>query len=220
MEVTNSFLNNDIQLDFWIRLLTNILSLFVLIRFIYYPNNHRVKFIFIFTLMGMMIFLIASILDQVRLELGFALGLFAVFAIIRFRSPQIDLKELTYLFIILGTSIINALVEFRVDTWFGLIVANFIIICTTLFMEMYKPKNFVVKKLLVFQPSNYAILNNNELLRREIIIKTGIEVQKVEIDKINQTKGEVCVWIYYREFGKADESLLSNAEENQKIADE
>ena len=51
-------------------------------------------------------------------------------------------------------------------------------------MEAYKPKNYVVKKNLVFTPSNYAVINNKELLLKEIISKTGIEVQNVEIDKI------------------------------------
>jgi len=205
--------------EFWLRLITNTIALFIIIRFIYYPYNHRVKFLFIFSLMGMMIFLIASILDQVKIEMGFALGLFAVFAIIRFRSPQIDLKELTYLFIIIGSAIINALVEFNVETWFGLFIANFIIVASTLIMEAYKPKNYVVKKNLVFTPSNYAVINNKELLLKEIISKTGIEVQNVEIDKINHTKHEVSVWIYFCQSRKMKSSLLaenssSNANDN------
>lgn len=205
--------------EFWLRLLANTISLFVIIRFIYYPNNHRVKYLFVFSLMGMMIFLIASILDQVKIEMGFALGLFAVFAIIRFRSPQIDLKELTYLFIIIGSAIINALVEFNVETWFGLFVANFIIICSTLIMEVYKPKNYVVKKMLVFTPSNYVVLNNKDMLRDEVISKTGINVVKVEIDKINKVKEEVAVWIYFHEMEEVDESLFVNAEENENMTD-
>ena len=206
--------------DFWLRLITNTISLFIIIRFIYYPNNHRVKFLFVFSLMGTMIFLIASILDQVKIEMGFALGLFAVFAIIRFRSPQIDLKEMTYLFIVIGSAIINALVEFNVETWFGLFVANFIIIGATLIMEVYKPKNYVVKKMLVFTPSNYALLNNKDMLRDEIRSRTGIDVVKVDISKINQTKGEVCVWIYFHEHNQVDESLFTTVEDNEIRTDD
>ncbi len=206
--------------EFWLRLFANTISLFIIIRFIYYPNNHRVKYLFVFSLMGMMIFLIASILDQVKIEMGFALGLFAVFAIIRFRSPQIDLKELTYLFIVIGSAIINALVEFNVETWFGLFIANFIIIGSTLIMEVYKPKNYVVKKMLVFTPSNYSVLNNKDLLRDEIISKTGIKVVKVEIDKINKVKEEVAVWIFFHELDDVDESLLEDTEVNENRTDE
>jgi hypothetical protein len=213
-------LQNAAFSEFWLRLITNTISLVIIIRFIYYPCNHRVKFLFVFSLMGTMIFLIASILDQVKIEMGFALGLFAVFAIIRFRSPQIDLKELTYLFIVIGSAIINALVEFKVETWFGLFIANFIIICATLIMEVYKPKNYMVKKMLVFKPSNYALLNNKDMLRDEIKRNTGIDVVKVDISKINQIKGEVAVWIYFKEHLQVDESLFTTVEDNEIMTDD
>ena len=188
-------ISGEPRLDFILRLVVNIVSTFVLIRFIYYPNNSRVKYLFTFFLMGMMIFLIASILDKVSLDMGLALGLFAIFGIVRYRSPSIDLKEMTYLFLIIGTSIINALVEFNVAAWFGLLMSNFIILSSATIMEVYKPKNYVLKRALVFTPSSYAVLNNNEDLLNEIREKTGINVLKVEITKINEAKNEVFIQI-------------------------
>ena len=185
--------------DFLIRLLVNVVSIFCLIRFIYYPKNSRVKYLFTFFLMGMMIFLIASILDRVSLDMGFALGLFAVFGIIRYRSPSIDLKEMTYLFLVIGVSIINALVEFNMQTLMGLFIANLIIIVSAFVMEYYKPRDYVLKRSLVYTPSNYSVLNDNQTLLEEIRQNTGINVLRVEIDKINMTKNEVTVWIYFRE---------------------
>lgn len=193
------YISGEKLFDFLLRLFANILSTFVLIRFIYYPNNSRVKYLFTFFLMGMMIFLIASILDQVSLDMGFALGLFAIFGIIRFRSPSIDLKEMTYLFLVIGVSIINALVEFNVASWLGLSVANFIVLCSALFMEYYKPKNYIIKRALVFTPSTFSVLNNKKALLNEIHQNTGIDVLRVEIAKINKAKNEVAVWIFFRD---------------------
>ncbi|MDX8337916.1 DUF4956 domain-containing protein [Draconibacterium sp. IB214405] len=190
--------------DFLIRLLVNVISIFILIRFIYYPRNSRVKYIFTFFLMGMMIFLIASILDKVSLDMGFALGLFAIFGIIRYRSPSIDLKEMTYLFLVIGVSIINALVEFSMQTLIGLIIANLIIIVSALIMEHYKPKGYVLKRAMVYTPSNYSVLNDNQTLLEEIRQNTGINVLRVEIDKINKAKNEITVWIYFRENNPGD----------------
>lgn len=193
------YISGEKIFDFLVRLFANIFSTFVLIRFIYYPNNSRVKYLFTFFLMGMMIFLIASILDQVSLDMGFALGLFAIFGIIRFRSPSIDLKEMTYLFLVIGVSIINALVEFNIASWLGLSIANFIVLCSALFMEYYKPKNYIIKRALVFTPSDFALLNNKKALLDEIHQNTGIEVLRVEISKINKAKNEVAVWIFFRD---------------------
>ena len=193
------YISGEKWFDFLIRLFVNIFSTFILIRFIYYPNNRRVKYLFTFFLMGMMIFLIASILDQVSLDMGLALGLFAIFGIVRFRSPSINLKEMTYLFLVIGLSIINALVEFNVASWVGFLIANCIVLCAAFVMEKYKPKNYVIKKALVFTPSDFSVLNNKEALLQEIYLNTGIKVLRVEIEKINKAKNEVAVWIFFRD---------------------
>ena len=202
--------------DFLIRLLVNIISIFCLIRFIYYPKNSRVKYLFTFFLMGMMIFLIASLLDRVSLDVGLALGLFAIFGIVRYRSPSIDLKEMTYLFLVIGVSIINALVEFSVQTITGLLVANLIIIVSALVMERYKPRNYILKKAFVYNPSNYSVLNDNQTLLEEIRRDTGIDILRVDIEKINKAKNEITVWIYFREKNPDKVKSIDTAEQAAK----
>jgi len=193
------YISGEPWIDFVVRLLVNIISIFILIRFIYYPNNSRVKYLFTFFLMEMMIFLIASILDQVKLDIGIAFGLFAIFGIIRYRSPSIDLKEMTYLFLVIGVSIINALVAFKLAAWLGLVIANFIVLIAAYIMEKYVPKNYVLKRMLVYTPSDYSVLNNKDQLLQEIRENTGINVLKVEVSKINKAKNEITAWIFFRE---------------------
>ncbi|WP_297097604.1 DUF4956 domain-containing protein [uncultured Draconibacterium sp.] len=197
--------------EFLVRLAINIVSIFFLIRVVYYPKNSRIKYLFTFFLMGMMIFLIASILDRVSLDMGFALGLFAIFGIIRYRSPSIDLKEMTYLFLVIGVSIINALLEFNIQTLFGLILANLLINVSALIMEYYKPRAYALKRALVFTPSDFSILNDNQSLLEEIRQNTGIDVLRVELEKINKAKDEVTVWIYFHE--NKPESVIENPDE-------
>lgn len=199
---TSLIISGEPWIDFLLRFAINIISTFVLIRFIYYPNNNRVKYLFTFFLMGVMLFLIASILDKVELDIGLAFGLFAIFGIIRFRSPSIDLKEMTYLFLVIGLAIINALVEFRTTTIIGLAFSNVVVLSATFFMEKYRPKNYVLKRSLVFSPSCFSILNNNKALLQEVQSNTGIDVLRVEISKINKVKNEVTVLIYFNENNK------------------
>ena len=125
---------------------------------------------------------------------------------------------MTYLFLIIGMSIINALVEFNVAAWFGLLIANFIILSTATIMEIYKPKNYVLKRALTFSPSSYAVMNNNKDLLNEIREKTGINVLRVEISKINEAKDEVSVWIYFRENNESLKAIEEGALEH--ISDE
>jgi hypothetical protein len=186
------------HLDFAVRLVANVLSLFVLIRLIYYPNNGQTKFILTFFLMGMMVFLLASVLDQVSLDMGFALGLFAIFGIIRYRTPSVELKEMAYLFVVIGMSVINALIVLGSAHWFGLIFPNLILLISAYSMEQYKPRVVVKKETLVFTPSSFQVLGNNELLVKEIETITSLKVFKVEVLKTNVFKSEVTAWIYYK----------------------
>lgn len=184
--------------DFFIRLLFSCSTVFILIRFIYYPNNGQSEYLFTYFIAGLIVFLVSSSLDRVELNLGFALGLFAIFSIIRFRTPPVDIKEMTYLFASIGISAINALVNFKVTDWHGLLISNLIILIAAFAMENYQPRKSVLKKMLTFTISGLQVLNSKKLLLDEIKNKTNINVFKVEIIKISETKNEVTVWIYFR----------------------
>ena len=184
--------------EFFIRLFFSCSTVFILIRFIYYPNNGQSEYLFTYFIAGLIVFLVSSSLDRVELNLGFALGLFAIFSIIRFRTPPVDIKEMTYLFTSVGISAINALVNFKTSDWHGLLISNLIILIAAFVMENYRPRKSVLKKMLTFTVSELQVLNSKKLLLDEIKSKTKINVFKVEIIKISETKNEVTVWIYFR----------------------
>ena len=210
---TNIYIGGEVWHGFVIRIIANTISLFILIRCIYYPHNGQSKFLFIFFLTGLMIFLISSSLDKVTLNIGMALGLFAILGIIRFRTPSIELKEITYLFISIGLAVINGLVEFNVANWIGLIIVNIIVLGAAFFMERYKPKTIVSKKKLVFSPTNFNEVSNEKLLIADIKNSTGIDVFKVEVIKINKNKNEITVWIYFKDLKNKD-VLLPDEDDN------
>lgn len=184
--------------DFLTRFIMYILSLFILVRFIFYPHNGQSKFIFVYFISGLMIFLISSILDQVKLDMGFAFGLFAIFGIIRYRTPSIELKEMTYLLLVIGLAVINGLVEFHIARWIGLTIANVIVLVFTFAMEKYNPKTVILRKTLIFTLTNHMVLKEHTLLLKEIKNATGIDAIKAEVLKINRIKNEVTVFITYK----------------------
>jgi len=210
---TDLYIGGESWIGFVVRLFANTFSLFILIRYIYYPNNGQSKFLFIFFLTGLMIFLISSSLDKVTLNIGMALGLFAIFGIIRFRTPSIELKEITYLFISIGLAVINGLVEFNIANWLGLIIVNVLVLGAAYIMEHYRPKSIVFKKSLVFTPTNFNEVSNEKLLITDIKKSTGIDVFKVEVIKINKNKNEITVWIYFKDL-KNNDALLPNEDNN------
>ena len=184
--------------DFLARLLINLITTFILVRFIYYPHNGQKELLFTFVIIGLVVFMIASVLNRVKIEFAMAIGMFAVFSIIRYRTPPFEIKEMTYLFAVIGISVINALVEPRVNEWLAFTVANTLLLFVSFSLEKYTPKKNVSKKLLTLSVTELGILNNNQQLTEEIKSQTGLNVFKVDVIKISAAKKEVSAWIYFR----------------------
>ena len=93
-------------LELAIRFAFNFFFLFVLIRYIYYSTTRRKDFLVTFMLLSTIVFLLLFLLNSVKLQVGLALGLFAIFGILRYRTRQIPIREMTYLFLVIGLSVI------------------------------------------------------------------------------------------------------------------
>jgi hypothetical protein len=187
-----------LAIDFWIRLMFNLVTLFILIRYIYYPNNGQKELIFTFIIIGIVAFFIGSVLNRVKIDFAMAIGMFAVFSIIRYRTPPFEVKEMSYLFAVIGISVINALVESKNIEWLALIVADIILLVTTFALEKYSPRNKIEKKPLTITIADIGIITDKTLLTEEVKKQTNLNVFKVEVSKINAIKKEVTVWIYFR----------------------
>ena len=184
--------------DFLGRLLINLITTFILVRYIYYPHNGQKELIFVYIIIGLVVFMIASVLNRVKIEFSMAIGLFAVFSIIRYRTPPFEIKEMTYLFAVIGISIINALVDPKVNDWFAFTVANTLLLGVAFSLEKYAPRKNVSKKLLTFTLTELRILNDKRQIADEIKNQTGLDVFKVEVTKISAAKKEITAWIYFR----------------------
>lgn len=110
-----SFINIQDFLSLIIRFCFNLLVITIIVRGLYYTTNKRNDYFFSFILISAVIFLICFLLDIVSLQIGFALGLFAIFGIIRYRTNPIPIKEMTYLFVVIGISVINGLATSKIS---------------------------------------------------------------------------------------------------------
>ena len=123
--------------DFYKLLIKGIFNLAIvllIVRYIYYPVTKNKDYLFTYLLISLTVFLLCFLLDNVKLQLGFALGLFAIFGIIRYRTDPIPIKEMTYLFLVIGISVVNALANKKIS-YAELVFANLLIVFITYGME-------------------------------------------------------------------------------------
>lgn len=175
----------------------NFLITVILVRFLYYPHSKRKDYFFIFMIFSTIVFFLCFMLGKVSLQLGFALGLFAIFGILRYRTDTIPIKEMTYLFLMVGISVVNSLSDKSVS-WIELIFANLVIVGITGYLEkiwMQKKEDFMdirYEKIELIQPARQA-----ELLE-DLKKRTGLDVYRFSIDRINFMRDTARVRIFYR----------------------
>ena len=122
-----------------LRLLLNTFVVYWISNRVYLKNNQNYQFYFGYNTIAVVTFLMCFLLSSVKLELGFALGLFALFTIIRFRTGTIPIKEMTYLFVFIGVAVINALANKKVS-YIELLFANFAIVFVVNYFENISPR--------------------------------------------------------------------------------
>jgi len=173
-----SIANEDTLLSIMIRFGINFLVLFILVRLIYYRYSKKEEFLFSFFLMGIIIFFICAILETVDIQLGMALGLFAIFAILRFRTVTYTVKDITYIFTIIGISVINSQANVP-PPLVGAIVINSIILITVFLLEIFLKKRALNSLIIIY----YKIDLLNPVYRKELLKdlsdQTGENIEKV-----------------------------------------
>jgi hypothetical protein len=156
------------------------------------------------------------LLESVKLEMGFALGLFAVFGIIRYRTDAIPIKEMTYLFIIIGMSVMNALINKKI-TLVELSFANLAIIGLTYGLEKIWLLRHESQKIIIYERIDLIPTARRSEMLLDLETRTGIKINRIEIGKIDFLKDTAMVKIYFYEDqqpGQMDESLTSGSSFN------
>jgi hypothetical protein len=184
-----------------IRLVFNLLVTIIVVQFMYARNSKRKDFYFSYLAVGTIVFLLSFLLNSVKLELGFALGLFAIFGIIRYRTDAIPIKEMTYLFVVIGISVINALANKKVS-YVELIFTNSIIVFGLYLLEkrlMLKQEGSVK---LIYEKIGNIHEKNKEILLTDLKERTGINISRFEIQKIDFLKDVAHIILYFNVNGK------------------
>jgi len=191
-------LNNPNFVGIMWRFALNIVFLFILIWLIYFRYSKKEKFLFYFFLMGIMAFFITAMLKSVFIEMGMAVGLVAIFAIIRLRSNNFSAKDIAYTYTIFGISVINSLKLLRFPL-LGLLIINGIIVLSAYILEVYSIKYRTERQSIIYDKLDLLKPGKKEKFLDDISERTGRKILKVKIRKINFKRNRAFLDIYFRE---------------------
>lgn len=200
--------------EFVLRFLLNIVVIMILVRWLYYSKTRRKDYLFTYILISSIVFLLCFLLESVKLQIGFALGMFAIFGIIRYRTDALPIKEMTYLFLIIGVSVINALTNTETSL-VDLLFSNIVIIFITYGLEKLWLIKHESSKLIIYEKINLIREDKYDELLKDLQERTGIKkINRVEVGKINFLRDICDITIYYYSNGINKGHVTNNNTKN------
>ena len=175
----------------------NLVAIMIIVRWLYYPKCKRGEFFFTYILIAISTFMLIYVLGDVKLKAGIALGLFAMFSIIRYRTEQIAIREMTYLFIIIALSAINGLTISELSIG-EVIIINILFILAIIICESKLLISHYSYKVIKYDNINLITPDKREELIADLEKRTGLKVIKVEVGAIDFLKDAAIVKMYYK----------------------
>ena len=190
MDLSSELINLIIRYGF------NLSIAFIIIKLIYQSNRiNNLDFVFTYFMFNSLIFFFAFLLGNITINMGFAFGLFAVFAILRYRTDPIPIKEMTYLFIVITIGVINALSGAEVS-YGALIFTNIALVGLAYSLERYWQNNALILRTIEYEIIENIKPENHEKLLHDLENRIGLPIKKFEIHRINFLRDTVRISIY------------------------
>lgn len=201
METTTEVLTSSLWADWYglselvIRFLLNTAVIALIVRVFYYPKSKRRDYFVTFILISISVFLLIFLMGGVKLKVGFALGLFAIFGIIRYRTESVPIREMTYLFLIIAVSAINGLATSI--SYVELLATNLLFLISIWAMESNRWVRHVASKLVMYDNINLITPDKEDELIADLKKRTGLHILRVEVGAIDFSKDTAMVKVYY-----------------------
>jgi len=181
---------------FLLRLLLNVVTTLGIVHFLYYRRSKRSDYYFTFVILALSTFMVVALLGNVKLKAGVALGLFAIFSIIRYRTESMPVREMTYLFGIVAISVVNALGGDAVG-WIGLLAINIIFAVAIALAELTRKMKHLACKYVKYDRIDLILPARRADLIADLEARLGIKVVKVDVGTVNFLKDMALLKVYY-----------------------
>lgn len=179
-----------------LRYLLNLISVFIVFRFIYFKNYKNTDLFLTFFGFNSIIFFISFMLNKVEISTGAGFGLFAVFSVLRYRTEGIGVKDMTYLFLSISIGLLTAIGP---SDGIEISLFCFLIILLTLIIENSILGKKEASKIIVYDSLDLINESQKQELVDELKRKTGIEIHRISVDNIDYLKDSCTITIYYYE---------------------
>ena len=177
------------------RFAINLVACWLIVGLLYYRKSRRRDYYFTFMLFSITVFFLIFLMDNVKVQIGFALGLFAIFGMIRYRTETVPIREMTYLFVVVGLSVINGLA--MTVSYAELFLTNTIVVLAVWLFESIHRRTHLESKIIVYEKVALAHADRENELMADLKSRTGLDIKRLEVGHIDYLKDIAYVKVYY-----------------------
>lgn len=193
----------------------NLVVAFIIVRLVYYPVAREKSFVFSFMAFSAVIYFVLRFLSSVELSIGFGFGLFAIFSVLRYRTDEMPIREMTYLFTIIGLSVMNSFLASS-DDLVKLLIGNGVVIALLFGLEREWGFRFEASLRLTYERIELITPANRDLMLADLRKRTGLPVKRVEVSQVDFLKDTAGVRVFYDraaalQHAPAEEPLLGTS---------
>jgi hypothetical protein len=179
------------------RLVLDLVCATVVIRLVYYRLYKNREYVFTYYLFNVITFCLCLVLRKVPTPFGVALALFGVFGILRYRTEQIRIRDLTYLFVVIGIGVLNAMADKSVSV-VELLVVDGVIVGMVALLELGSSKGLERSTEMFYDQLELLRPGNEDRLIADLNAKTGLGVLRVEVTRFDLLRDAAEITIFYR----------------------
>lgn len=176
----------------------NLTIALLIVRGIYYPFTQDKRYVFTFLAFNTVIYFVLGLLTSIELSVGVGFGLFAIFSVLRYRTDEMPIREMTYLFIVIALPVMNSVLMSDGDI-VQVLIANGVIVALLFVLEKGWGFHFEASKKITYEKIDLITPANRVRLLADLRERTGLLVSRVAIGRIDFLRDTAEVVIYYNE---------------------
>jgi thiol:disulfide interchange protein len=192
---------HELVLQLLIRLGLDLLTLLILLRVIYFKAYNRKDLFFTFVIFNVVLFLVCFFLNRIELSMGAAFGLFAVFGMLRYRTEDVSVRDMSYLFFVISLGLLHAVIPamaFKKNSEYVLIAASDVLaLSIAALLEFRSIQNKERVALVVFERLDLLKPELKADLIFELKQRMGLNIQNVQLLKIDFSKNSAQLKVFY-----------------------
>lgn len=179
---------------FLARLAIDLLSMLILVRFIYFPVYRLRDYFFTFHMFNITIFIITFLMNTTSFSIGAAFGLFAIFSMLRYRTEDISARDMTYLFTVITLGLISSVNNGSI---LEIILINSVIIVAAFLLDGGTLVRTELVQKVQYEKIDLIRPARHDELIRDLCERTGLEIHKISVDKVDVLRDTAVIKVYY-----------------------